>query len=86
MNRDDAFYRHFDHVHSIAVKAARQVPDDRLDFRPTPEMYTARELVFHMFSQERAMLAGHVLAPVVLALPGLQTVGGAIIATAVENA
>jgi uncharacterized damage-inducible protein DinB len=58
MNRDDAFYRHFDHVHSIAVKVVRQLPDDRLDFRATPEMYTARELAFHMFSQERAMLAG----------------------------
>jgi len=58
MSRDDPFYRHFDEVHAIAVKSVRQLADDQLDFRPTPETYTARELVFHMFSQERAMLAG----------------------------
>ena len=58
MNRDKPFYQHYDEVHGIAVKAVLQFPDHQLDFRPTPEMFTARELIFHMFSQERAMLAG----------------------------
>jgi len=58
MSRDDPFYRHYNEVYAIAVKAVRQLPNDKLDFRATPEMYTARELVFHMFSQERSMLIG----------------------------
>ena len=49
---------HFDEVHAITCKAVRQIPDARRDFRPVPEMMTVWDLVFHMFSQERVMLAG----------------------------
>lgn len=49
---------HFDEVHAITCKAVRQIPDEHRDFRPVPQMMTAFDLIFHMFSQERVMLAG----------------------------
>jgi uncharacterized damage-inducible protein DinB len=48
----------FDEAHAITCKAVGQVPEALRDFRPTREMMNAFDLIFHMFSQERAMLAG----------------------------
>ena len=50
------FSAHFDEVHAITCKAVRQIPERQRDFRPAPEMMTAFDLVFHMFSQEKVML------------------------------
>jgi uncharacterized damage-inducible protein DinB len=50
----------FDEAHAITCKAVRQVPEARRDFRPVPEMMSAFDLIFHMFSQERAALVGAV--------------------------
>ncbi len=48
----------FDDAHAITCKAVRQVPETLRDFRPAHEMMSAFDLIFHMFSQERAMLVG----------------------------
>ncbi len=60
------FSQHFDEVHAITCKAVRQIPDAQRDFRPTPEMMTAFDLIFHMFSQERVMLVGCVTGKLAL--------------------
>lgn len=52
------FSAHFNEIHAITCKAVRQIPEERRDFRPDPNMMTAFDLVFHMFSQERVMLVG----------------------------
>ncbi len=52
------FAEHFDEVHAITCKAVRQLPDSQRSFRPVPEMMTAFDLIFHMFSQEKVMLIG----------------------------
>jgi uncharacterized damage-inducible protein DinB len=57
----------FDEAHAITCKAVRQVPEMLRDFRPTREMMTAFDLIFHMFSQERAMLAGATSGELLLA-------------------
>lgn len=51
------FPAHFDEVHAITCKVVRQIPDKQRDFCPAPEMMTAFDLVFHMFSQEKVMLS-----------------------------
>jgi uncharacterized damage-inducible protein DinB len=56
--RDAVFFGHFDDVHGIARKAVAKIPSDKLDFRPTEEMMSVRELCFHMFAQEKVLLSG----------------------------
>jgi uncharacterized damage-inducible protein DinB len=53
-----SFAKQFDEIHTITRKAVRQIPEAQRDFRPVPEMLTAFDLVFHMFSQEKVMLVG----------------------------
>jgi len=48
----------FDEAHAITCKVVRQVPEAHRDFRPMRDMMGAFDLIFHMFSQERAMLVG----------------------------
>ena len=48
----------FDEAHAITCKVVRQVPEAHREFRPVREMMSAFDLIFHMFSQERAMLVG----------------------------
>lgn len=57
----------FDEAHAIACKAVRQVPEALRDFRPASEMMSAVDLIFHMFSQERAILAGATSGELLLA-------------------
>lgn len=52
------FMKTFDEVHAITCKGASQVPEGQKDFRPVPEMMTVFDLVFHMFSQEKANMVG----------------------------
>lgn len=56
--RDAVFLGHFDDVHRVAREALKRIPGDKLDFRPTEEMMSVRELCFHMFAQEKVLVSG----------------------------
>lgn len=47
--------KYFDMVHSITMRAIDAFTDRDLDFRPKPEMRTPRELLFHVYSQEKIL-------------------------------
>ena|SRR5215831_3789025 len=57
MNKEQllAKYGYFDMVQNVTLKAMAQFTDDQLNFRATPEMRTAREILSHMFGAEAAM-------------------------------
>ena len=44
---------YFDMVHGVTVRAIGILKDDDLEFRPRPTMRTAKELIFHIYSQEQ---------------------------------
>jgi len=46
-------YGYFDMVHGVTFKAIAQISDSQLDFRPTPETRTAKELIGHIYGSER---------------------------------
>jgi uncharacterized damage-inducible protein DinB len=46
---------YFDMVHSVTVRAIDAFIDQDLDFRPKPDMRTPRELLFHIYSQEKIL-------------------------------
>ena len=46
---------YFNAVHKITVRAIGTLEDGDLDFRPKPGMRSPRELVFHMYAQERIL-------------------------------
>ena len=56
--RDAVFFGHFDEVHRVAGEAIKRIPSDQLDFRPTEEMMSIRELCFHMYAQEKVLVSG----------------------------
>lgn len=49
---------YFDKVHKVTLKAINMIPKDKLDFKPTPEMMSAKELIRHMFANERVVAQG----------------------------
>src|SRR5947209_6361573 len=51
-------FGYFDMVHSVTLKAVAQLKDDQLDFRPTAEIRTVKELLSHTFGQERVLAEG----------------------------
>lgn len=57
MNKQQLLARrdYFNLVHGITLRAIGAFADDELDFRPRPGMRTPRELVFHIYAQERAL-------------------------------
>jgi hypothetical protein len=42
-------------VHGITVRAIGAFTDAELDFRPQPAMRTPRELIFHLYAQEKLL-------------------------------
>ena len=46
-------YGYFDMVHGVTYKAIAQFKDDQLDYRPTPEVKSVKELVCHIYGGER---------------------------------
>lgn len=46
---------YFDLVHGVTVRAIGAFADSELDFRPKPGMRTPRELIFHIYAQEKAL-------------------------------
>jgi hypothetical protein len=49
---------YFNLVHGVTLRAIGTLADNELDFRPKPGMRTPRELVFHIYTQERALAEG----------------------------
>jgi uncharacterized damage-inducible protein DinB len=43
-------WNYFRMVLGVTRKLVDQIPEDKLDFRPTPEVRTAKELAAHMFN------------------------------------
>jgi uncharacterized damage-inducible protein DinB len=46
---------YFNMVHGITVRAIDTFTDQELDFRPKPNMRTPRELIFHVYSQQKIL-------------------------------
>jgi uncharacterized damage-inducible protein DinB len=57
MNKEQLLARrdYFNLVHAVTLRAISAFADSELDFRPRPGMRTPRELVFHIYSQEKAL-------------------------------
>ena len=48
----------FNMVHGVTVRAISMFSDGELAFRPAPGMRSPRELIFHIYSQERLLAEG----------------------------
>ena len=46
---------YFNMVHGVTLRAMEALSDAGLDFRPKPGMRTPRELIFHVYSQEKIL-------------------------------
>ncbi len=57
MNRQELLARrdYFNLVHGVTVRAIGTFTDDELDFRPRRGMRSARELIFHIYAQEKLL-------------------------------
>jgi uncharacterized damage-inducible protein DinB len=57
MNKQELLARrdYFNMVHGVTVRAIGSFTDEELDFRPRPMMRTARELIFHIYAQEKLL-------------------------------
>jgi uncharacterized damage-inducible protein DinB len=57
MNKQELLARrdYFNLVHGVTLRTIEAFSDDELDFRPRPGMRTPRELIFHIYSQEKAL-------------------------------
>jgi uncharacterized damage-inducible protein DinB len=44
---------YFNMVHGVTIRAIAAFSDHDLDFRPSPRLRTPRELIFHIYTQER---------------------------------
>jgi uncharacterized damage-inducible protein DinB len=57
MNKQEVLARrdYFNLVHGVTVRAIDAFTDEELDFRPRPAMRTPRELIFHIYSQEKLL-------------------------------
>ena len=57
MNRQLLLARrdYFNLVHGVTIRAIDTFTDSDLNFRPMPPMRTPRELIFHIYAQERAL-------------------------------
>ena len=57
MNKQELLARrdYFNMVHGVTVRAIGAFTDEELDFRPRPAMRTPRELIFHIYTQEKLL-------------------------------
>ena len=46
---------YFNLVHGVTVRAIATLSDQDLGFRPSPRLRTARELIFHIYAQEKLL-------------------------------
>src|ERR1051325_7608466 len=47
--------QYFNMVHGVTLRAIAALGDKDLDFRPQPAMRTPRELIFHIYAQEKIL-------------------------------
>ena len=57
MTREELLARrdYFNMVHGVTVRAIATLSDPDLAFRPSPRLRTSRELVFHIYAQEKLL-------------------------------
>lgn len=57
MNKQEFLARrdYFSMVHGVTMRAIGALSDEELDYRPRPGMRTPRELIFHIYSQEKLL-------------------------------
>jgi uncharacterized damage-inducible protein DinB len=57
MNKKEflARFSYLDLVHGVTLRAIKAFSDSELDFRPQPGMRTPRELIFHIYAQEKVL-------------------------------
>ena len=57
MTRDQLFARrdYFNMVHGVTIRAIATLTDRDLDFRPIARLRTPRDLVFHIYAQEKIL-------------------------------
>jgi uncharacterized damage-inducible protein DinB len=57
MNKQELLERrdYFNMVHGVTLRAIGGFTDEELDFRPRPGMRTPRELIFHIYAQEKLL-------------------------------
>ncbi len=57
MTREQLLARrdYFNMVHGVTVRAIATLSDPDLAFRPSPRLRTSRELVFHIYAQEKLL-------------------------------
>jgi len=57
MNKQQLLARrdYFNLVHGVTLRAIGALDDNDLDFRPRPGMRSPRELVFHIYAQEKSL-------------------------------
>jgi uncharacterized damage-inducible protein DinB len=51
-------WRYFDLVHDVTLRAIQAFSDKDLDYRPTSQMRSVRELIFHLYAQEKLSAEG----------------------------
>ena len=57
MNKSDVLAKleYFNMVHGVTLRAITTLGDEDLDFRPRPNMRSPRELIFHIYTQEKIL-------------------------------
>jgi len=57
MTQSDVLARldYFDMVHAVTLRAIGALNDEELDFRPKPTVRTPKELMFHIYAQEKIL-------------------------------
>jgi uncharacterized damage-inducible protein DinB len=50
--------QYFDMVHGVTLRAIGAFTDAELDYRPTPDMRTVRQLVYHIYGMEKSLALG----------------------------
>lgn len=53
MNNIMMFFRHWDGVNNVTLKLIKQMPEDKLDLKPTEKNFTFKELVAHIYQSEK---------------------------------
>jgi uncharacterized damage-inducible protein DinB len=55
MTNSKKFFAHWDDVHRITLKLLKEIPADRLDFKPAPSSMSLADLAVHIFHGEKVL-------------------------------
>ena len=60
MNKKDlmGLLQYFDKVQKVTQKTMKMIPEDKLNFKPVPEMMSIKELLKHIYVSERVFADG----------------------------